>query len=421
MRKHLLALMILILCISIDGNAQIRDLGKAFKSLKKNVDKELTRTKKNVDKTLTKAKKDVDKEATNAKKNTDRELTNAKKDIDKELTKMKKDIDRELTNAKFDIDQTLTITKQDAVTEWNYFWATVCGENSERKNIQRKFDQGKINSIEKDSLMKIAGEAKDCFFGISINSDDEVTLLDKNGNLSEKPIPPNKFDDLPAILDWNRKVEMEEWEKSIGNKFVAGWLVSPELRGGITWFPEIPGKVTESNKLRKAKNGHPMTGARRTILIRNNKGNPVLDVNGNKTYKYRLHKGTDYAAKEGEKIFAAIDGDVTYHESVYKGFHMIRITNRVTGHRQETLYVRSTKATQEAIKNGVKRGDVIGIAANIREHKHYKDVPNHVHVNFISPEGVYIAPNNKFGVAKDSDWVAAYCEDSTCLSPKDKK
>ena len=46
----------------------------------------------------------------------------------------------------------------------------------------------------------------------------------------------------------------------------------------------------------------------------------------------------------------------------------------------------------------------------------YKNVPNHVHVTYISPEGVYIAPNNKFGVMGDSNWIAENCNDSECIS-----
>jgi murein DD-endopeptidase MepM/ murein hydrolase activator NlpD len=422
MKKRILLTTFTVLLLSFNGYSQFGDIGKAFKKLKKNVDKELTKTKKSVDKTLTKAKKDVDNEATKSKENIDKNLTKSKEDVDRELTTIKEDIDRELTNAKFDMDQTLTIAKEDVVTEWNYFWATVCGESSERKAIQRKFDQKKLNAKEKDSLMKLAGSARPCGGGVSVNSDGEATLLDKSGSPSEKPVPESTlFDDWPAILDWTRKIEMEDWEKNIGDKFVAGWLISPELRGGMTWFSEAPGPVTKTNKLRKAKNGHPMTGARRASEIKDKNGKPVLDANGNKTYRYRLHKGTDYAAKEGDIILAAINGDVSYHKSVYKGFDMIRITNRVTGHRQETLYIRSSGATKNAIENGVKRGDVIGVAVNIQNHSDYKNVPNHVHVNFISPEGVYIAPNNEFGVAEDSEWVAVYCEDTTCLSPKNGK
>ena len=41
------------------------------------------------------------------------------------------------------------------------------------------------------------------------------------------------------------------------------------------------------------------------------------------------------------------------------------------------------------------------------------EVPNHVHVNYISPEGMYIAPNNRWGIAEDSDWVAKHCKGDT--------
>jgi len=395
--------------------------GKELTKARVGTNKELTKARVNTGKELTNARENAGKELTKARENTGKELTKTRENLSRELNRMKSDIDRELTDYKNDIDQTLTEARKDVVTEWNYFWATVCGENAEQKSIQRSFDQDRINRKERDSLLKTIKRSDGCSGGgVVVNSDGEAVLTDNQGRKSETPPKTDQQQELIEILDWNRKVYMDDWETAMEEKYIAGWLISPGLRGGVTWFIEKPGNVTKTNKLREAKSGFPMTGARRLkkILDKNNK--PVLDSNGKPLTSYRLHKGTDYAANEGDNIYAAINGEVQYIPNVHKGFDMIRIVNRTTGHRQETLYVKSNENTRNAIKNGVKRGDVIGIADNIRRHPSYKSVPNHVHVNFISPEGVYIAPNNKFGVSKDSDWVAAYCEDAVCLSPNSK-
>jgi len=422
MFKKFICIIFLLFAFQTSANAQsLKNISKELKRAKKKVDKGLTKARESTSKELTKARENTSKELTKARENTSKELTIARENISRELTNVKENIDRELTDYKNDLDQTLTIARKDLVTEWNYFWGTVCGESSERKSIQRRYNQDKISREERDELLKNVSTAGCQGGGIQVNSNGDVVLTDNQGRPSEKPQPHiSPEEELAEILQWNNKVYMDDWEKAMSEKYVAGWLISPGLRGGISWFLEKPGNVTKTNLLRESKNGHPMTGSRRIKIIYGNNGKPMLDSNGNTVTAYRLHKGTDYAAMEGDLIYAAIDGDVQYIPNVHKGFDMIRIVNRATGHRQETLYVKNNSQTAMAIKNGVKRGDVIGIADNIQRHDSYKNIPNHVHVNFISPEGVYIAPNNKFGVATDSDWVAAYCEDSVCLSPNAK-
>lgn len=401
---------------------------KKLTKVKNNVDKGLTKGKNNIDKTLTKAKKDTDRELTNTKKKvdkkltkakniTDSELTTAKENVDRELTTMKNDVDRELTDYKYDVDHTLTIAREDIETEWNYFWATACGVSSNIKKIQRKFDQGEIDAETRDSLLSQYPAPRDCGMGVIADSDGGIVLTDGNGTPSDKPVA-EEYDDLPDILDWNRKIEMEDWEKSLSEKFVAGWLISPDLLGGeITWMTEKPGAVTKSNKLRETTGGHPMTGARRAIKLKDKNGKLLKDKNGNQLYRYRLHKGTDFATEEGEAIHASFDGKVSFIEKAYKGFHKVIVTSQTTGHVQETLYMKKSDLTSSLVNRTVSKGDIIGYADNIQRHPDYTNIPNHVHVSYISPEGIYIAPNNKFAVTSDANWIAKYCKPGICLSP----
>lgn len=242
--------------------------------------------------------------------------------------------------------------------------------------------------------------------GVNVNQNGEVSSPGNEGY--RQPTEAEKQQALDKDLLWFvQKQFMPDWEREMWEeKFVIGGSLIPSSTPnmGIIWLPGLPGNVTSTNELREEKGGSPLMGSRRE-----------------RGEGYGLHKGTDYATKPGDPIFAAYDGTVTYKANAHKNFGMITVTT-AGGHQQQTIYVvrLNGKAYDGTWK--VRRGEQIGTADDLQRPGGYSaEVPNHVHTNYTSPERIYIGPKNNWAVTNDADWLAKHCEkDTSCISFNNK-
>lgn len=144
----------------------------------------------------------ISRESNKAALNINGVYKQARIDLDRELTKAKENIDRDLTDMKNDADETLTIAKQDfsreldeaiinTKTEYHYFFGTICGTTSERKALQRKYDQREISKSDYKRQREEIGDGPSCFLGISISEDEngepKMLLIDKDGQVAQVP------------------------------------------------------------------------------------------------------------------------------------------------------------------------------------------------------------------------------------------
>lgn len=250
-----------------------------------------------------------------------------------------------------------------------------------------------------------AGQDPQCGIdaGVAVNSDGEVSTP---GN--EPYHAPTEKETQAAydydLLDYMQKQFATDWEREMwSERYVErGVGVLRPQSGpmqGVTWFAEKPGKVTETGELREAVGGNPRFGARR------------YRDDGN----YGLHLGTDLKAQPGDKVLAAFDGTVRYEANVHKGmFGMVVVTSN-SGHRQESLYVLPINEVKYDGSWAVRRGDAIAVADDLHRHPDYATTPNHVHNAYKSPEGIYIGPENNFGIARETQEIANMCGTSACI------
>ncbi|MCG8038559.1 MAG: M23 family metallopeptidase [Candidatus Thiodiazotropha taylori] len=256
-----------------------------------------------------------------------------------------------------------------------------------------------------DKFCEVFSLGADCNINASINVDDNGNVILPGGTARKPTEEELKQISDKNMLDWNKKIYLEDWEKELSEKFVAGWLVAPGQHGGITWFSEPLGNVTDSNELRADKGGHPMAGARRWTKTKGGGDIP------------RLHKGTDLATQPGDKIYASFSGKIVINEIKGSVFSSVTVVS-ASGHTQWVGYVVPNEDTEKGKLYGVRKGDVIALADNLHKKgsKYSKTVPNHVHVTYTSPEGIFIAPNNKFALTNDADWIAKHCKDHKCIA-----
>ena len=242
--------------------------------------------------------------------------------------------------------------------------------------------------------------------GIGVNSDGEISTPGSEGYSQPKEeVAQAVYDN--DLLNFMRKQFAPEWEQEMWKeKFVisGSFVIKSYLpNAGVTWIYPPPANVTESGDLREEKGGSPLMGSRR--------------IRGS---NYGLHMGTDYATTPGDKIYAPVDGTLSYQPNVWKGFGKVVITTD-QGHEVSTLYVSKSEGLRYDGKQRVTRGQEIGIAENIHRNGGYEtSVPNHVHTTYKSPEGVYLSPKMNYGITSDANWLANHCGNSGCLSFNDQ-
>jgi len=165
--------------------------------------------------------KKVVKDISELKVNIDRELTKAKSDLDSELTHAKNEMDNGLTklyaNSRRETDQFFINLK----TEWNYFGATLCGENPERKKIQRQYDQRNISKSEKEKQLKNYKETGECSFGG--DSGGEIMVNGQKVNVNDIKLE-SESGSLDEGMAFMRKIEMQEIIDSMPYSFITGWI-----------------------------------------------------------------------------------------------------------------------------------------------------------------------------------------------------
>jgi hypothetical protein len=99
----------------------------------------------------------------------------------------------------------------------------------------------------------------------------------------------------------------------------------------------------------------------------------------------RIHGATDFLMSPGHPVLATMTGKIDSAVPMKNGFHMVTIVSQ-----DETvarlLYVRPNPDVKPGVS--VKAGVTpIGVAENLSTSKDYKDVPNHVHVDFTDFRG----------------------------------
>ncbi|WJG10931.1 peptidoglycan DD-metalloendopeptidase family protein [Aliiglaciecola sp. LCG003] len=303
------------------------------------------------------------------------DLTKAKENIDSTLTKAKKDTDATLTKAKKDTDRALEETKRNLVTEWNYFWGTACGVDSEIKAIERKYDQGEISATERENALKKLGKGGDgqCGGGIGVNSEGEFVALDKDGNPSEVPDP----------------------ESDLG-KDISYYITEPTWHDGSTKFVESD-EFFKSVEEYKAKTIWPGQAISFEIHPPNTSGKIRNDVPGGFGHfgaprGNRKHAGVDFASAVGSEVIAPVSGTIARFTPVYgdplKNHHLVGIVikNDVNpNYETKVFYVKPDKNLKvgDYVEGGTSR---LGKTQNL-DFIHDTRLTPHIHVEIKGPHG----------------------------------
>ena len=254
-----------------------------------------------------------------------------------------------------------------------------------------------------ESLCSLVGRepGKNCNIsgGIKYSSDGNIVAIDSQGQEVEKREKGKEVD----ILQWSQDIKIEAWEleNKEDERYIIGGLLTFSIKApeGITWFKDLPLLPTVSGKIRDSIAGYPLVGARRV----------------NDDGSYRLHRGTDYATQIGEQIKAPFNGKVIRNQKMSKKrLNFIEIKNS-QGIIARVLYVNS----QLKIGDNILKGDTIGTAEDIHKGGYKKIVPQHIHVEYRTPNGHSLSPDGKYAILKNTDGIENLCkgENRQCFSP----
>ena len=202
-------------------------------------------------------------------------------------------------------------------------------------------------------------------FQRDIRSGDQIRVL-YEAEYTEDDEPTNKYNILFASMS-TKNQDIDIYRYTTKDGLVDFFLPDAKsVRQGLLRTPIEFGRVSSGYGLRK---------------------HPVLGYN-------KMHKGVDFAAPRGTKIFAAADGivDKKYYSSSYGNYIRIRHTNGI-----KTAYAHM-KGFAKSISLGdrVKQGSVIGYVGTTGRstgpHLHYEVLKNGRQVN---PRSVNLPTQNE--------------------------
>ncbi|UAB77431.1 hypothetical protein INR77_11555 [Erythrobacter sp. SCSIO 43205] len=277
-------------------------------------------------------------------------LTNAKREIDTGLTVLKANTDREAEQF-----------WRNVKTEFNFFFATACGVNSERKKWQRKYDQGEISATELEERTKDLPPDDECAIGGQWSSEEGFVLTDGDGVPSqvEPDYEPQVMEFFEALLT------DDDLKLSTITKFMEAAVA---YRDRPIW----PGQPVNYEI------SAPFPGAQ--VRGQDGWGNGAF---GASRGRHRRHAGVDFAALPGTLITSPVTGRIDritdcYSDKERNGdLKAIVIKNLIdSGFETKVLYVKplpgitvgsSVEAGKTAIGNtqGIQR-----IYPGITDHTH---------------------------------------------------
>lgn len=281
--------------------------------------------------------------------------------------------DKALRDAKAEIDRGLTVLKaktdieaenfwRNIVTEFNYFFATVCGENSERKKWQRKYDQGEISATELEERTKDLPPEDECGAAAQWSSEDGVSLLDKDG--------------VPSLAEPEPEPEVLEFyttELTDGDLKVASITQFMEAAKRYRDQPIWPGEPTQFEI------SPPFANA---AVRENDKwGDGAF---GASRGAFKRHAGVDFAAPPGSQVLSPVSGRVERISAVYKDpakngeLRAIVIKNFIdNGFETKVLYVKPSVGM--TVGSSVEAGKTLLGTSQSLQHN-YPNITDHVHI-----------------------------------------
>lgn len=296
-------------------------------------------------------------------------ITDAASTLDQGAKDIKSELDGSLTELKSNVDREAEDVWRNIVTEFNYFFATVCGENSERKKLSRKFDQGEISATEYEKRKKDLPPEEECGAAAQYSTNDGLTLADSQGNPSEKPI-----EELPEVIKY-QEATLDGGDHTYAS-ITAFMKAAVEYRDRPIW----PGEPLDFEIF------PPVDGA--SVRQQDTWGHGAY---GSSRGKFRKHRGVDFAVPAGSYISSPVTGEIDRITAVYNDptlngpLQAIVVKNFDTpDHEAKILYVKPAVGIYPGAK--VTAGvTVLGESQTLQ--LHYPGITEHIHIQIKNSDG----------------------------------